>query len=98
MHEEVGAPWTVETLAAACGMSRSAFALRFREMVGETPLEYLTNWRMQKAAELLQKGDKKVVDVARIVGYDSDSTFSKAFKRVMHMAPREFRRRLLALP
>jgi AraC-like DNA-binding protein len=97
MHEKVGAPWTVERLAADCGMSRSAFALRFKEMVGETPLEYLTSWRMQKAAALLQKGDMKLMDVARSVGYDSEAAFSTAFKRVVHVAPSEFRRRFLAL-
>ena len=93
MHEKVEAPWTVETLATAAGMSRSAFALRFKEMVGETPLEYLTSWRMQKAAALLQKGDQKLIDVARSVGYDSDAAFSKAFKREVSVAPRDFRRR-----
>lgn len=93
MHEKVAAPWTVETLATASGMSRSAFALRFKEVVGETPLEYLTNWRMQSAATLLQKGDQKLVDVARSVGYESDAAFSKAFKRMTSVAPREFRRR-----
>jgi transcriptional regulator GlxA family with amidase domain len=62
MHEKVEMPWTVETLAAACGMSRSGFALRFKELVGETPLEYLTTWRMQKAAVLLQRSVKKVID------------------------------------
>jgi transcriptional regulator GlxA family with amidase domain len=64
MHEKVEACWTVETLAVAAGMSRSAFALRFKERVGETPFEYLTNWRMQKAAALFQKSDRKLVDVA----------------------------------
>lgn len=93
MHEKVDALWTVETLAAACGMSRSAFALRFKELVGETPLEYLTRWRMQKAAALLQKGDRKLSDVARSVGYDSDAALSKAFKRVLSVTPRDFRRR-----
>jgi AraC-like DNA-binding protein len=53
MHENAGAPWTVESLAAACGMSRSAFAQKFKDLVGEAPLEYLTNWRMQKAIALL---------------------------------------------
>jgi transcriptional regulator GlxA family with amidase domain len=50
MHEKVDAPRTVETPTAACGMSRFAFALRFKELVGETPLEYLTSWRMQPAS------------------------------------------------
>jgi len=92
MHEKVEHPWTVESLAAACGMSRSAFAVRFKDLVGETPLEYLTGWRMQKATGLLQRGDKKLFDVAKSVGYDSDAAFSKAFKRVFGVAPREYRR------
>lgn len=96
MHGKVEAPWTVESLAAASGMSRSAFAMRFKEMVGETPLEYLTTWRMQKAASLLRNGDKKLIDVARSVGYDSHAAFSKAFKRVVHVAPRQFRESSLA--
>jgi AraC-like DNA-binding protein len=77
-------------------MSRSAFAVRFKGLVGETPLEYLTSWRMQKATALLERGDKKLVDVARSVGYDSDASFSKAFKRVLGVAPREYRRSSLA--
>jgi AraC-like DNA-binding protein len=92
MHERVGHRWTVESLAAACGMSRSAFAVRFKDLVGETPLEYLTGWRMQKATGLLQKGDKKLFEVAKSVGYDSDAAFSKAFKRVFGVAPKEYRR------
>jgi AraC-like DNA-binding protein len=93
MHEKVDALWTVETLAVACGMSRSGFASRFKELVGETPLEYLTSWRMQKAAALLQKGDRKLIDVARSVGYDSDAAFSRAFKRVVSVTPRDSRQR-----
>jgi AraC-like DNA-binding protein len=92
MHERIENSWTVETLAAAAGMSRSAFALRFKELLGETPLEYLTNWRMHKATGLLQKDDKKLFEVAKSVGYDSDAAFSKAFKRVLGVAPREYRR------
>ena len=92
MHEKVENPWTVETLAAAAGMSRSAFALRFKELLGETPLEYLTNWRMYKATGLLQEDDRKLFEVAKSVGYDSDAAFSKAFKRVLGVAPREYRR------
>ena len=76
-------PWTVESLAEAAGMSRSAFAARFKELLGQTPLEYVTKWRMQKAMQLLQQRDKKLIDVARSVGYESDAAFSKAFKRVV---------------
>jgi AraC-like DNA-binding protein len=92
MHERVENPWTVEALAVAAGMSRSAFALRFKELLRETPLEYLTNWRMYKATGLLQEDDKKLFEVAKSVGYDSDAAFSKAFKRVLGVAPREYRR------
>jgi transcriptional regulator GlxA family with amidase domain len=92
MHEKVEHPWTVESLAAACGMSRSAFAVRFKDLVGETPLEYLTSWRMQKATGLLQKGDQKLFEVAKSVGYDSDAAFSKAFKRIIGVAPRAYGR------
>ena len=67
--------------------------MHFKELAGEAPLEYLTSWRMQKAAALLQKGDRKLIDVARSVGYDSDAAFSKAFKRVVSVTPRDFRRR-----
>ena len=92
MHEKVEHPWTVEALAAAAGMSRSAFALRFKELLKETPLEYLTNWRMYKATGMLEEDDKKLFEVAKSVGYDSDAAFSKAFKRVLGVAPREYRR------
>ena len=90
MHENVAAPWTVETLAAACGMSRSAFAQKFKDLVGETPLEYLTNWRMQKATAFLRDGNRKLFGVAKAVGYDSDAAFSKAFKRVFGVAPKKY--------
>jgi AraC-like DNA-binding protein len=90
MHEKLEGDWTVESLAAACGMSRSAFAARFKDLVGETPLEYLTNWRMQKATALLRRGDQKLFEVAKAVGYDSDAAFSKAFKRMFGVAPRGY--------
>jgi AraC-like DNA-binding protein len=72
-------------------MSRSAFALRFKEVLGQTPLEYVTEWRMQKAMPLLQNGEKKLVEIARSVGYESDAAFSKAFKRVVGVSPRDYR-------
>ena len=95
MHERVENPWTVETLAASAGMSRSAFALKFKELLGETPLAYLTDWRMYKATGLLQEDDRKLFEVAKSVGYDSDAAFSKAFKRVLGVAPREYRRSVM---
>ena len=93
LHDKVNAPWTVESLAEASGMSRSAFAARFKELLGQTPLEYVTEWRMQKAMQLLEKRDKKLIDVARSVGYESDAAFSKAFKRVVGASPGEYLKR-----
>ena len=80
------------TLAAAAGMSRSTFAVRFKELLAETPLEYLTNWRMYKATGLLQDDHRTLSEIAKSVGYDSDAAFSKTFKRVFGVAPREYRR------
>ncbi len=93
VHDRVDTPWTVESLAAAAGMSRSAFAARFKELLGQTPLEYVTEWRMQKSMQLLQQRDKKLIDVARLVGYESDAAFSKAFKRVVGANPGEYIKR-----
>jgi AraC-like DNA-binding protein len=93
IHGNVNTPWTVESMAEAAGMSRSAFAARFKELLGQTPLEYVTEWRMQKAMQLLQQRDKKLVDIARSVGYESDAAFSKAFKRVVGASPGEYLRR-----
>jgi AraC-like DNA-binding protein len=93
IHDSVNTPWTVESLAEAAGMSRSAFAARFKELLGQTPLEYVTEWRMQKAMQLLEQRDKKLIDVARSVGYESDAAFSKAFKRVVGANPGEYLRR-----
>jgi AraC-like DNA-binding protein len=79
-------------------MSRSAFAVRFKELMGETPLEYLTRWRVYQAARLLREGDKKLIDVAHSIGYDSDGAFNKAFKRIMGATPGDYRRNGGALP
>ena len=93
IHNSVKTPWTVESLAEAAGMSRSAFAARFKQLLGQTPLEYVTEWRMQKAMQFLQQRDKKLIDVARSVGYESDAAFSKAFKRVVGANPGEYLKR-----
>jgi AraC-like DNA-binding protein len=93
VHDSVSTPWTVESLAEAAGMSRSAFAARFKELLGQTPLEYVTEWRMQKAMQLLEQRDTKLIDVARSVGYESGAAFSKAFKRVVGANPGEYLKR-----
>ena len=68
IHDRVNSPWTVESIATAAGMSRSGVAARFKELLGQAPLEYVTEWRMQKAVQLLEQRDKKLIDVARSVG------------------------------
>src|SRR5438034_8269365 len=93
IHDRMKTTWTVESLVDAAVMSRSAFAARFKELLGQTPLEYVTEWRMQKAMQLLQQRDKKLIDVARLVGYESDAAFSKAFKRVVGANPGEYLKR-----
>src|SRR5579871_4241515 len=98
IHDSLNMAWTVESLSEAAGMSRSAFAARFKELLGQTPLEYITTWRMQKAIQLLEQRDKKLPEVARLVGYESDAAFSKAFKRVVRANPGEYLRRGLKDP
>jgi AraC-like DNA-binding protein len=95
-HDAVADPWTVESLASAAGMSRSAFALRFKQVLGQSPLEYVTEWRMQKAIQLLGDSSRKVADIAQQIGYDSDAAFNKAFKRVVGNTPREYVRQAVS--
>lgn len=93
MHGAPSRNWTVPTLAKRVSMSRSAFAERFRRLVGETPLDHLTQWRMVRAAAMLREHPPaKMVAVAAAVGYESESSFGKAFKRVMDKSPGQYRR------
>jgi len=92
MHEKPEEAWTVEALAARVAMSRSAFAARFAQLVGEPPLTYLTRWRMQKATRLLRGGRASIGEVASRVGYEAEAAFSKAFKRWTGVAPGAYRR------
>ena len=92
VHERPAEPWTVEGLARAVGLSRSAFAARFSELVGESPLEYVSRWRMTKAAELLRESDLSMLDVAERAGYRSEAAFNRAFKRHEGTAPARYRR------
>lgn len=92
MHEKPEQAWTVEALASRVAMSRSAFAARFAQLVGEPPLTYLTRWRMQKASRLLRGGHASIGEVAARVGYEAEAAFSKAFKRWIGVAPGAYRR------
>jgi AraC-like DNA-binding protein len=92
IHGKPEADWTVESLARSAAMSRSAFAARFAELVGEPPLHYVTRWRMQKAAHALRTSDARLAEIAPTVGYETEAAFSKAFKRVYRQSPGAFRR------
>jgi AraC-like DNA-binding protein len=92
MHDDLTQDWTVETLAKRAGMSRSAFATRFKSVVGQSPLEYLTHWRMYKAGVLMRKTGASLSEVSQAVGYESESAFNRVFKRSMGVTPGEFRR------
>ncbi|MDG2522576.1 AraC family transcriptional regulator [Caulobacter segnis] len=90
IHADPVRDWSLEALAAAAGMSRTVFARRFRERMGETPIAYLTRWRMMLAAERLLAGRDPIGVIARSVGYESESAFTAAFRRVMGSPPRRF--------
>ncbi|MGC4835186.1 AraC family transcriptional regulator [Micromonospora vinacea] len=92
MHDAPGRPWTLASLAAQAGVSRSTLAKRFTALVGEPPLTYLTDWRMTVAADLLAESTATVAAVARHLGYADAFGFSAAFKRVHGMSPSGHRR------
>lgn len=91
LHAHPERPWTVATLAAEVGVSRATLARRFPEHVGETPLIYLTRWRMELAAQRLRGTNETVDSVARAVGYSSEFAFSRAFSRVRGAPPGRYR-------
>lgn len=90
MHADPARRWTLEALAKQAGMSRTVFATKFKQVVGLSPLDYLTRWRMMLAAERLKYYDEPVASIAQSLGYESDSAFSTAFKRVMGCSPRSY--------
>jgi AraC-like DNA-binding protein len=90
MHDAPARRWTLQELADHVGMSRSNFAFRFKTMVGLSPMDYLTRWRMLLAGDRLTNGDDSVSTIARSLGYESESAFSTAFKRVMGCSPRQY--------
>ncbi|MBP1853251.1 AraC-like DNA-binding protein [Rhizobium halophytocola] len=87
MHADCGRKWTVASLAAISGMSRAGFAQNFKKYVGAAPKEYLLYWRMQVACNLLEKGELASAEIAHEVGYESESAFSSAFKKVLGLRP-----------
>jgi transcriptional regulator GlxA family with amidase domain len=92
IHEDPAHPWTVEELAGRAGLSRAAFAKRFVQLIGRSPLAYLTWWRMTTAARALRETDAPLAAVATRAGYTSEFAFAKAFKREFGIAPGGYRR------
>ena len=91
MHGKPDYAWTVAELAAVAAVSRSTLAARFKQVVGQGPLDYLTRWRIELAAAHLRHGDHTVAAIAREVGYGSESALSTAFKRVTGQSPCAYR-------
>ena len=94
LHAHPEAAWTLEGLASEAAMSRSSFAERFHTLVGQTPIDYLTQWRMVLAERLLRDGRESVAGVMDAVGYTSEAAFRKAFKRVHGFGPGRIRQLL----
>ena len=92
LHQKPGAPWTLERLGEEAGLSRSSLHERFVHFIGQPPMQYLTQWRMQLASGMLRDTNAKVVEIALEVGYESEAAFSRAFKRAVGVAPGAWRR------
>ena len=92
MHADPAHRWTLQALAERAGMSRSTFALKFKQSVGTSPVEYLTRWRMLLAGDRLANSSDPISVMAMSLGYESEGAFSTAFKRVMGCSPRQYGR------
>ncbi len=94
VHRDPTYLWSLETLAASVGMSRSAFAARFMSLVGESPMQYVRHWRMQMAIERLKDKNDPISVIAETFGYESEAAFSRAFKKVIGHSPGYFRKKI----
>ena len=92
MHERPEHPWSVDALAHEVGLSRSALHERFVLYLGQPPIQYLASWRIQLGARLLRESNRNVATIALDVGYDSEASFSRAFKRMLGMPPAAWRK------
>jgi AraC-like DNA-binding protein len=92
LHKDPAQSWTVSNLAKKCGMSRTRLAERFRYFLGQSPIAYLTHWRMMMGADILQSTENSIAQVAEAVGYCSEAAFNRAFKRQFDCPPAQFRR------
>jgi AraC-like DNA-binding protein len=94
LHTQVAREWTAEDLAGAVNLSRSTFAERFTTLIGQPPMKYLTNWRMQVAAHKLKEGRLTIGQIAFDIGYDSEAAFTRAFKRERGVPPATWRKQI----
>jgi AraC-like DNA-binding protein len=92
LHRDIARRWTVDDLGREIGLSRSALADRFIRLIGMPPMHYLANWRMQVATQKLRNTSASLAQVAKIVGYESEAAFSRAFKKEFGTAPATWRR------
>lgn len=92
IHDDPAHGWTIQELAERAGMSRSTFALKFKQTVGASPIEYLTRWRMLVAGDKLENSSDPISAIALSLGYESESAFCTAFKRIMGCSPRQYSR------
>lgn len=90
IHADPAAPWTVETLAEQANLSRSAFAARFKAVVGESPIQYLQRWRVQRAAHLIEAGNLPLKTIIEYSGYVSETAFRKAFQQWTGVLPGQY--------
>ena len=94
LHRDPARAWTIESLARKVGLSRSALAERFSQFVGQPPMQYLTHWRMQLAANQLRSGAESIAVIANRVGYESEAAFSRAFRKIVGAPPSQWRNRV----
>jgi len=94
IHTQPADTWTLENLSRRIGMSRSAFASRFKHLVGMTVMDYITKLRMQRARELLVNDQLSLLQIAKKVSYKSEAAFNRAFKRQFNQNPGKLRRSL----
>jgi AraC-like DNA-binding protein len=93
LHEDPARPWTISELAKRVGSSRTRLFERFHHFLGSSPIAYLGQWRLKLAAEILQSSEDSVAQVAEAVGYGSEASFNRAFKREFACPPAQYRRR-----
>jgi AraC-like DNA-binding protein len=98
LHRDPARAWSLPDLARACGVSRTVLAEQFARLMGEPPLAYLARWRLQLAARRLVSTDRKILQIANDVGYESEAAFSRAFRREFGVPPARYRRERSSTP